>query len=83
MSYTPLKLLTFEEFVQHYGDQIRYELANGELIDMEPTGPHEAVAGKVASRISLEIDRQNLPFVIPKSFILRRLELRQRLAAQM
>lgn len=71
MSYTPLKLLTFEEFVQHYGDQTRYELANGELIDMEPTGPHEAVAGKVASRISLEIDRQNLPFVIPKSCILR------------
>ncbi|GAP97861.1 Uma2 family endonuclease [Leptolyngbya sp. NIES-2104] len=71
MSYTPLRLLTVEEFVQQYGDQIRYELANGELIDMEPTGPHEAVAGKVASRISLEIDRQNLPFVIPKSCILR------------
>ncbi|BAU15166.1 hypothetical protein LEP3755_57230 [Leptolyngbya sp. NIES-3755] len=71
MSYTPLKLLTFEEFIQYYGDQPRYELANGELIDMEPTGPHEAVAGKVASKISLEIDRQNLPFVIPKSCILR------------
>lgn len=71
MAYTPLKLLTFEEFVQHYSDQTQYELANGELIDREPTGLHEAVAGKVASKVSLEIARQNLPFLIPKSCILR------------
>lgn len=71
MTQTPLKLLTFEEFLAQYGDNFRYELADGELIDMEPTGPHEAVAGKVASKLSLEIDRQNLPFLIPKSCILR------------
>ncbi|MCU0547734.1 MAG: Uma2 family endonuclease [Leptolyngbya sp. Prado105] len=71
MAYAPLTLLTFEEFLQQYGDQSRYELADGEVIDMEPTGPHEAVAGKVASKVSLEIDRQNFPFVIPKSCILR------------
>lgn len=71
MAYTPLRLLSFEEFIQQYGNQSRYELANGEIIDIEPTGPHEAVAGKVASKVSLEIDRQNLPFLIPKSCILR------------
>lgn len=71
MAYTPLRLLSFEEFIQQYGDQSRYELANGEIIDMEPTGPHEAVAGKVASKVSLELDLQNLPFLIPKSCILR------------
>jgi len=31
----------FEEFLTQYGDNPRYELADGELIDMEPTGPHE------------------------------------------
>ncbi|HIK33796.1 MAG TPA: Uma2 family endonuclease [Oscillatoriales cyanobacterium M59_W2019_021] len=71
MTYTPSQLLTFETFVRQYGDRSRYELADGELIDMEPTGPHEAVAGKLASKLSLEIDRQNLPFLIPKSCILR------------
>jgi Uma2 family endonuclease len=38
---------------------------------MEPTGPHEAVAGKTASRLSIEIDRQNLLLLIPKTCILR------------
>ena len=32
--------LTFEMFVTQYGDDERYELIDGELIDMEPTGPH-------------------------------------------
>jgi hypothetical protein len=34
------KLLTFDEFITRYGDNERYELIDGELIDMEPTGPH-------------------------------------------
>jgi len=71
MTYTSLKSLTFEAFLKEYGDSPRYELADGELIDMEPTGPHEAVAGKTASKVNIEIERQGLPFLIPKSCILR------------
>jgi Uma2 family endonuclease len=71
MTYTPSQLLTFETFILQYGDNPHYELADGELIDMEATGPHEAVAGKLASQLNIEIDRQNLPFLIPKSCILR------------
>ena len=37
----------FEEFVARYGDDPRYELIDGELIDMEPTGPHEQVSGYI------------------------------------
>lgn len=36
MTYTPPKLLTFEEFIASYGDNPRYELIDGELRDMEP-----------------------------------------------
>lgn len=32
--------LTFEMFVTQYGDDERYELIDGELIDIEPTVPH-------------------------------------------
>lgn len=71
MIYTPPKLLSFDNFLKDYADQPRYELVDGELIDMEPTGPHEAVSGKIASEISVEIKRNRLPFVIPKSCILR------------
>lgn len=35
------KLLTVDEFITQYGDCDRYELIDGELIDMEPTGPHD------------------------------------------
>ena len=31
MTYTPPKLLTFEQFITEYGDNTRYELIDGEL----------------------------------------------------
>ena len=42
MTYVSTKLLTLEDFLTQYQDSPRYELADGELLDMEPTGPHEA-----------------------------------------
>jgi Uma2 family endonuclease len=39
------KPLTFDEFVAQYGDDKRYELIDGEVFDLEPTGLHEQVAG--------------------------------------
>lgn len=72
MAYTiSSQLLTFGAFLEKYGDDPRYELANGELVDMEPIGPHEAVAGKAASKINVAIETDNLPFVVPKSCLLR------------
>lgn len=58
MVYTSSQLLSFEEFLAQYGNNPRYELADGELIDMEPTGPHETVAGKLASKLSVELECQ-------------------------
>ncbi|WP_420840294.1 hypothetical protein [Argonema galeatum] len=40
---SPPKLLTVDEFVTQYGHNSRYELIDGKLIDMEPTGSHEQV----------------------------------------
>ncbi len=71
MTYTPSQLLSFDEFLNQYGSNPRYELADGELIDMEPTGPHEAVAGKVASKLSIELERHNHPWFIPRTCIIR------------
>jgi Uma2 family endonuclease len=71
MTYTPPKLLTFDEFLRQYGDDPRYELIDGELRDMEPTGPHESVAGKLAGRLFAEILRLNLQWTIPKNCLIR------------
>ena len=71
MSYTSCQLLTIEEFFTQYGNNPRYELADGELIDMEPTGPHETVAGKLVSKISLELERQKYRWFIPRTCLVR------------
>ncbi|MCG8366318.1 MAG: Uma2 family endonuclease [Pseudanabaenales cyanobacterium] len=71
MSYTSTQLLSFEEFLAQYGQGSRYELADGELIDMEPTGPHETVSGKLVSKINLELERQASTWFIPRTCILR------------
>ena len=71
MTYTPTKTLTFDEFIAQYGDEFRYELADGELIDMEPTGTHEAVGGKLATQIGIAITQQRLPWFIPRTCLIR------------
>jgi len=71
MPYTPTQTLTFEEFLAQYGDDPRYELIDGELRDMYPTGPHESVSGKLAGRLYGEILRLNLHWTIPKNCLIR------------
>lgn len=71
MTYTPPKLLTFEEFIASYGDNPRYELIDGELRDMEPTGTHEEVSGSIVGRIYAEIYRSNLNWLIPKTCLIK------------
>jgi Uma2 family endonuclease len=65
------KLLSFEEFIADYGDEDRYELIDGELIDMEPTGLHEQVIGFVARKLNVEIDRLDLSYTIPHRCLIR------------
>ena len=71
MLYTSSKTLTFEEFITQYGDNFRYELADGELIDMEPTGSHETVGGKLATQIGIAITTERLPWFIPRTCLIR------------
>ena len=71
MVYIPTKQLTVEQFIAQYGDDLRYELADGELVDMEPTGPHEAVSGKVAARLILAIAQANHPWLIPRTCLIQ------------
>lgn len=71
MTYTPVKTLTFEQFLIEYGDNTRYELIDGELRDMEPTGLHEEVAGNIAGRIYTEIIDNKLNWLIPKTCLIK------------
>jgi Uma2 family endonuclease len=65
------KPLTLAEFLVQYGNNPRYELADGELIDMEPTNPQEAVAGKLATKLGIAITESQLPWFIPRTCLIR------------
>lgn len=71
MTYTSPKLLTFEEFIAQYSDNTRYELIDRQLRDMEPTGPHEAVAGSIAGRIYVEIWSYKFNWLIPRTCLIK------------
>ena len=63
--------ISFEEFVDRHGDDTRYELIDGELVDMEPTGPHEQVSGFINGQLNLEIAKLRQPYFIPMRCLIR------------
>jgi Uma2 family endonuclease len=71
MLQSTAKTLTVDEFIQQYGDSDRYELIDGELIDVEPTGPHEQVSAFIGRKLNVEIDRQDATYFIPHRCLIK------------
>lgn len=65
------QLLTVDEFINRYGDDERYELIDGELINMEPTGLHEQVVALIGRKLNVEIDRQDTAYFIPHRCLIK------------
>ncbi|MEG4520037.1 MULTISPECIES: Uma2 family endonuclease [unclassified Microcoleus] len=72
MIKTPNQPVTFEEFAEWKPENARYELHNGEIIEIaQPPGKHEEVIGFLASKLTLEFVRLNLPYLIPKQALVK------------
>ncbi|MGJ5629200.1 Uma2 family endonuclease [Nostoc sp. CALU 1950] len=67
------KLLTFNEFSEWYpNDGKRYELHKGVIVEMPPpTGAHEKVVAFLSRKLTVEFDRLNLPYGIPKTALVK------------
>jgi Uma2 family endonuclease len=65
------KPLSFDEFITRHGGDNRYELIDGEVFDLEPTGLHEEVAAFITAKICVQIDRTGLPWFVLQRGILR------------
>ena len=73
------KALSFDEFFAQYGSDNRYELIDGEVFDLEPTGPHvrEAspqeleVAAFITTKVCVQIDSMALPWFVLQRVLLR------------
>jgi Uma2 family endonuclease len=65
------KPLSFDEFLAQYGGDNRYELIDGEVFDLEPTGQHEEVAAFVTAKICVQIEGTDLPWFVLQRGLLR------------
>lgn len=66
------KTLTFEEFAEWKPENARYELHNGEIVEMsQPVGDNEEVIGFCARKLTVEFYRLNLPYFIPKQALVK------------
>lgn len=71
MVQSPTQLITVDEFISQYGDIEQYELIDGELIDMEPTRPHEQVNAFIGRKLNVEFDRQNTAYFLPHRCLIK------------
>jgi Uma2 family endonuclease len=65
------KTINIQQFITKYGDNERFELIDGELVEMEPTGAHEQVAAFISRKLNVEIDRQEQPYFIPHRCLIK------------
>jgi Uma2 family endonuclease len=59
------KHVTFDEFIAWYPEDGRYELIDGQVIEMQPTGKHEEVTEFISRQLILETSRLRLPYRFP------------------
>lgn len=67
----PQQSLSFDEFLATYGGDNRYELIDGEVFDLEPTGPHEEVAAFITAKICVQIDIIGLSWLVLQRGLVR------------
>jgi Uma2 family endonuclease len=65
------KPLNFDDFLDRYGGDNRYELIDGEVFDLEPTGSHEQVAALITTKICVQIETARLPWFVLQRGLLR------------
>jgi Uma2 family endonuclease len=68
---TQQKPLSFDEFIARYGGDNRYELIDGEVFDLEPTGLHEEVAAFITTKVCVQIDGMGLSWFVLQRGLLR------------
>jgi len=64
--------LTFEEFLALYPENGgRYELIEGEVIELRPIGKHEQLSGFLSGKMFVQIENQMLPYFVPKTCVVK------------
>ena len=65
------QLITFDEFIQWLPENRRYELHQGVIVEMQPTGKHEEITGFLTQEFTLEYIKMDLPYRIPPKALVK------------
>ncbi|MBD2075710.1 Uma2 family endonuclease [Phormidium sp. FACHB-592] len=66
------QLMNLDEFLDWYPNgEGRYELIDGLIVEMQPTGQHSEVSGFIDARFSVEIECLKLPYFIPRDCVVK------------
>ncbi|MBD2137342.1 Uma2 family endonuclease [Anabaena sp. FACHB-1237] len=72
MLQTLTELIDLEQFSEWYPDGYgKFELHDGVIIEMQPTGTHEQVGGFLGLKLAVQIEQNNLPYFIPRQCIVK------------
>jgi Uma2 family endonuclease len=63
--------LTFNEFLIQCPDEGRFELVNGEIVEMVNTRQHKDIAFFIMKKVDQEIDRLNLNFIVTTQVVIK------------
>ncbi|GAB4276797.1 MAG: hypothetical protein Fur0025_02280 [Oscillatoriaceae cyanobacterium] len=63
--------LTFDEFLQWKPENGRYELHEGVIFEMQPSGKHEEIVEFLAAELTVESRRLQLPYRFPKHALIK------------
>ncbi|WP_107667121.1 Uma2 family endonuclease [Cyanothece sp. BG0011] len=67
--------ITLEEFWDWYPDGYgRYELHDGAIFEMQPIGNHEEVISFLTIKLAVQIEKLDLPYLIPKQALIKPLD---------
>ncbi len=65
------KPMSFDEFVAWLPQDRRYELIDGIVVEMQPTGDHESFSDLLLTQFTLESHRLTLPYSFPSRALLK------------
>jgi Uma2 family endonuclease len=66
--------MSFQEFLAWKPETGRFELHDGVVVDMQPTGSHEQVVGLLNRKLNVLIDQENLAYFIPNTAMVQPLD---------
>ncbi len=65
------KPTSLTEFLDWKPEDGCYELRNGVIVEMQPTGRHEEVLGFIVDEIGFQVRQRKLPYFLPKQVLIK------------